>query len=470
MKGIEVTKAFRIISFPYSRAASILALGGQRGCFCLARGGEAFLSPDFGDLSETENLLRYQESLMDLVRALAFRPRIIAHDLHPDYLTTRWAFRLVQTRFPDADLLGVQHHHAHIAAVLADRGENGPVVGLAWDGTGYGEDGTIWGGEVLIADRAGYRREGHLAGVPMPGGEKAVEEPWRMAVSYLHHFYGRDFLRLDLPFVRSLNRRSVDLLLAALEKGINAPLTSSIGRLFDAIAALVMPQLRGGVGQLYEGKTPLHRSGLHRAKASCPHIPRVTEAFPAPLGLSGRVGIERRPRGGGRPVGPAPPKPWAKAGDRAYNGYVGRVPRPSRGGQASRGVNARALEEACARGEHSPYPFAVNRRKKPFVIDCGKLVDGVVQDIRRRVPRPVIAARFHRTVIEIGMKAAGLSASAGTRRVVLGGGVFLNRIVREGLSERLRAAGFAVILPEGIPVHDGGIALGQAWVAADKHR
>jgi len=367
-----------VLPFPRSPTSSVLALGGERGRFCLARGGEAFLSADFGNLRETRNFVRYRENLLALVRSLTFRPEIVAHDLHPDYATTRWASRLVATRLPSAALRGVQHHHAHIAAVLADRGEKGRVVGLAWDGTGYGEDGTVWGSETLVVDPRGYRRIGGLSPVPMPGGEKAVEEPWRMAVSYLYSAFGREFLRFDIPFVRRLPRRSTPLLLRALEKKINAPLASSMGRLFDAVAALI--------------------------------------------GVAGREGRSA----------------------------------------------AAALERICAGGEHPAYPFAVSRRSASFRVDCRPLFRALVKDLRSGVSRPVAAARFHRTVIEIGAASAASAGRRCPRRVALGGGVFQNRIIREGLSERLRSEGFEVMLPKGVPVHDGGIALGQAWVAAIK--
>jgi hydrogenase maturation protein HypF len=396
MRKTGDTTAFQLIEFPPS--AAILALGGEKGRFCLARGGEAFLSADFGSLEETRNFVRYRKSLFAIVRSLAFRPEIIAHDLHPDYLATRFARKLALSRFPSAALTGVQHHHAHIAAVLAERGERRPVVGLAWDGTGYGEDGTVWGGETLIVDRGGYRRVGGLAAVPMPGGEKAVEEPWRMAVSYLYRAFGGEFLDLDIPFVRRLPRRSSSLLLSALEKGINAPRCSSMGRLFDAVAAL--------------------------------------------LGLDGGVAS-------GLPAG----APGAKAGE---------APRQTDGGAA-----APALEKSSAPGEYQAYPFTLACRRVPFTVDCRPLFQAIVGDLRRGVSRPVVAARFHRTVIEIG--AASVAAGkGGLRRVALAGGVFQNRIVREGLCQRLRGKGFEVMLPEAIPVHDGGIAVGQAWVACQK--
>ena len=138
-----------------------------------------------------------------------------------------------------AKLVGVQHHHAHIASCMAENHLEGRVIGFALDGTGYGTDGNIWGGEVLVAGYEDFERAAHLEYLPLPGGAAAIREPWRMAVSYLAHHFGREFLRLDIPFVRTLDHGKVELLLRMMEQGVNSPLTSSCGRLFDAVAALI---------------------------------------------------------------------------------------------------------------------------------------------------------------------------------------------------------------------------------------
>jgi hydrogenase maturation protein HypF len=135
-------------------------------------------------------------------------------------------------------LAGVQHHHAHIASCMAENHLDGKVIGFALDGTGYGTDGKIWGGEVLVAGYENFERTAHFEYVPMPGGAAAIHEPWRMAVSYLAHHFGKDFLKMGLPFLDGIARPKLDLLLQALERRINSPLTSSCGRLFDAVAAV----------------------------------------------------------------------------------------------------------------------------------------------------------------------------------------------------------------------------------------
>ncbi|MGB6251443.1 MAG: carbamoyltransferase HypF [Terriglobales bacterium] len=213
---------------------SVLAVGGElKNTICLTKGKHAFLSQHVGDLENVESYSFFHEAIEHLERILEIRPQIIAYDLHPDYFSTRWA--LEQS---GVELVGVQHHHAHIASCMAENHLDGRVIGFALDGTGYGTDGKIWGGEVLVGGYKDFERAAHFEYVPLPGGAAAIREPWRMAVSYLAQHFGRDFLKLDIPFVRQLDRRKVDFLLRMMEQGVNSPLTSSCGRLFDAVAAL----------------------------------------------------------------------------------------------------------------------------------------------------------------------------------------------------------------------------------------
>jgi hydrogenase maturation protein HypF len=214
---------------------SVLAVGGElKNTICLTKGKHAFLSQHVGDLENVESYSFFHEAIEHLERILEIRPEMIAYDLHPDYFSTKWALQRSGVK-----LVGVQHHHAHIASCMAENHLEGRVIGFALDGTGYGSDGNIWGGEVLIAGYEDFERGAHLEYVPLPGGAAAIREPWRMAVSYLAHHFGREFLRLDIPFVRQLNRPKVDLLLRMIEQSVNSPLTSSCGRLFDAVAALI---------------------------------------------------------------------------------------------------------------------------------------------------------------------------------------------------------------------------------------
>ncbi len=188
---------------------AILAVGGElKNTVCLTKGKHAFLSQHIGDLENLESYKFFGEAVEHLTKILEIRPEAIAYDLHPDYFSTKWA--LQQIGLP---LVGVQHHHAHIASCMAENHLQGTVIGFALDGTGYGTDGNVWGGEVLLANYSSFERTAHFEYVPMPGAAAAIHEPWRMAVSYLAHHFGRDFLTMKLPFVAGLDRRKVDLLL-----------------------------------------------------------------------------------------------------------------------------------------------------------------------------------------------------------------------------------------------------------------
>ncbi len=214
---------------------SVLAVGGElKNTICLTQGKHAFLSQHIGDLENVEALQFFHEAVEHLERILEIQPEIIAYDLHPDYLSTKWALQQAGKK-----LVGVQHHHAHIASCMAENHLEGRVIGVALDGTGYGTDGRIWGGEVLLADYRGFTREAHFDYVPLPGGEAAIREPWRMAVSYLWKHFGREFLNLPIPFVAGLDRRKTEVLVRMMDQNVSSPLTSSCGRLFDAVAALI---------------------------------------------------------------------------------------------------------------------------------------------------------------------------------------------------------------------------------------
>ena len=221
------------IRLPIECARPVLAVGAElKNTFCLARGRHAFVSHHIGDLENVETLLSFRDGIRHFGRLFDVEPEVVAYDLHPEYLSTKYALDL-----DGVELVGVQHHHAHIAACLADNGETGPVVGVAYDGTGYGTDGTLWGGEILVADLQGFRRAAHLAAVPLPGGAAAIRAPWRMAAAYLRSAYGAD-LPAGLA-VRTRNAGPWDAVLALADRGVNAPPTTSAGRLFDAVAALV---------------------------------------------------------------------------------------------------------------------------------------------------------------------------------------------------------------------------------------
>lgn len=212
----------------------LLGVGGHlKSVFCVASGKHAYQSQHLGDLENLAGLEFFRESLAHLKRTFEIEPQFIAHDLHPGYLSTQWAQQ--QGR----PLLPVQHHHAHIAACMAEHGLTGRVIGLSLDGTGYGTDGHVWGGEVLLATFGDFERFGHLKYVPMPGSAAAIREPWRMAFSHLLAALGNAALQPEVLRILGVSASDARLLARMMERHINSPLTSSCGRLFDAAAALI---------------------------------------------------------------------------------------------------------------------------------------------------------------------------------------------------------------------------------------
>jgi len=219
-------------------APPLLAVGGHlKNVFALARGRFVYQSQHLGDLENLTGLEFFKESLAHLMRTFEIEPQAVVHDLHPGYLSTTWAREWAAER--KLPLIAVQHHHAHIAGCMAEHGLEGPVIGLALDGTGYGTDGKIWGGEVLIARLGSFERFAHLEYVPMPGGEKAIKEPWRMAFAALRAA-GFDVESEQILMLLGAERNEASVVKRMIERKINSPMTSSLGRLFDAVAAVVL--------------------------------------------------------------------------------------------------------------------------------------------------------------------------------------------------------------------------------------
>jgi hydrogenase maturation protein HypF len=234
----------------------LLAVGGHlKNVFALARGRFAYQSQHLGDLENVTGLDFFRESLKHLMTTFEIEPETVVHDLHPGYLSTSWAKEWAGER--GLRLIAVQHHHAHIAACMAEHGIEGPVIGLSLDGTGYGTDGKIWGGEVLVSRLDGFERFAHLDYVPMPGGESAIREPWRMALGHLHAA-GFDIESPEVLAAVGVKPNDAHVILRMIERRLNAPLTSSCGRLFDAVAAVVLG--RGVVD--YEAQAAIELEGM----------------------------------------------------------------------------------------------------------------------------------------------------------------------------------------------------------------
>jgi hydrogenase maturation protein HypF len=237
-------------------APPMLAVGGHlKNVFALARGRRVYQSQHLGDLENLTGLEFFRESLDHLMQTFEIEPETVAHDLHPGYLSTAWAKEWAGER--GLRLIAVQHHHAHIAGCMAEHGLEGPVIGLSLDGTGYGTDGRIWGGEVLIARLDSFERFAHLDYVAMPGGEAAIREPWRMALGHLSAA-GFDVGSDSLLNLLGVKEQEARVLLRMMERGVNAPLTSSCGRLFDAVAAVVLGRRMVD----YEAQAAIEMEGL----------------------------------------------------------------------------------------------------------------------------------------------------------------------------------------------------------------
>lgn len=221
--------------FLKNKLPPILACGAElKNTICLTIDDKAFLSQHIGDLENFQAYEFFQMTIEHLKRILQIEPEIIAYDLHPDYLSTRYA-----EEQGDIKKIQVQHHHAHIVGCMAENSMGGEVIGLSFDGTGYGTDGAIWGGEVLICDEKDFKRAATLSYVPMPGSNAAIKEPWRMAVSYLYDAFGQELWNLDLPFIKEIGEENIKIIIDMIIKDINSPKTSSLGRLYDGIAAIV---------------------------------------------------------------------------------------------------------------------------------------------------------------------------------------------------------------------------------------
>ncbi|NQT74993.1 MAG: carbamoyltransferase HypF [Candidatus Omnitrophica bacterium] len=225
------------IGLPFKKRSEVLALGAQsKASFCLLKNGVAYLSGPCGDLGDLRNIELFEKGVASLRRGRKSRPGIIACDLHPEYISTRLAKDMTEK---GARLKPVQHHEAHVASCMADNAVKGAVIGIAFDGTGFGRDGNIWGGEFFTGSIKGFKRAAHLKYIPMPGGEASIKKPWHMAWSYLYNIYGMRFKGLKIDFLRRPDKAKIDLLTQIIDKKINSPLTSSMGRLFDAVSSLL---------------------------------------------------------------------------------------------------------------------------------------------------------------------------------------------------------------------------------------
>lgn len=357
---------------------AILAVGGHlKNAVAWTHGGNVFLSQHIGDLESGEAFAAFRRVIDDLVRLHDVRPAHVAVDMHPDYISAKYARSL------GLPLLAVQHHHAHVAACAAENELSGRVLGVSWDGTGYGPDGTIWGGEFLLADENSFRRIAHWRCFRLPGGESAVKEPRRAAVGLLYEMLGERAFEAPLPAPLAACTAAERMLFRRMLAGaVHSPLTSSAGRLFDAVASL---------------------AGI-----------RQTNAYEGQAAMELEFAVPR---------------------DAPADRYPFRIAGPGPGGEAA----------------------------GAWVLDWEPMMRDILHDLQRETSPGIVAARFHNTLAAAIVEVA---RRAGEERVVLSGGCFQNSYLTRRAVECLEAAGFRPYRHQRIPPNDGGIALGQACVAA----
>jgi hydrogenase maturation protein HypF len=399
-----------------------LAVGADlKNTCCVADDGYAWLSQHIGDMDDLATLEAFGRTERHLEELTGVAPQRIACDAHPAYRSADWA----RTTAHDRPLRTVQHHHAHVAAVLGEHGHDGtePVIGIAFDGTGFGTDRAIWGGEVLIADYARFRRFAHLAYVPLPGGDAAVDRPYRMALAHLRSA-GVSW-DADLAPVRACRPGELGVLRHQLESGFGCVSTSSMGRLFDAVAALA------GVRQVadYEAEAAIELEGISAELAP------------------GDTGYDFDIRAVGRTGGDS-------TGLRVSTGSTTAKRSP----ESPTGPDVGA---AATGDEHGVVDV---------VADAAPLVRAVVADVRAGTSAAVIGSRFHAGVATLVCDLASRARDAlDLNTVALGGGVFQNALLLSLTRRQLQDRGFTVLAPRRLPPNDGGIALGQLLVAASGH-
>jgi hydrogenase maturation protein HypF len=379
----------------------ILAVGAHlKNAVALSVGRQVFVSQHIGDMETPEAVEAFEHVIADFLELYDANPVAVAHDLHPDYVSTNWARDNVAefdraddgglssgglNRLVGAKLVPVQHHHAHLAACLAENSFHGAALGVTWDGTGYGLDGTVWGGEYLVGTRSSFQRVAHFLPFRLPGAEAAIREPRRTALALLWQLGGgAERWSENLPPVASFSSTELALLAKMLERGINSPETTSAGRLFDGVAALIGLSLR----TTFDGQAAM---ALEFAAD-----PSVRDGYPVRL-------IETEANG---PAG-------------------------------------------------------------PLLVDWRPLLEAVLEDRRRGSSAGIIAARFHAALAEANLLVA---RAVGERTVALSGGCFQNRLLLQRTVDKLREAGFEVLLHQQVPPNDGGISLGQVAVAAARLR
>ena len=405
----------------------------QKVTFTLLRGEQAFVSQHIGDVEDVATYDAWLAAKQRFEELFDARPQALACDLHPEYLTSKWAHE------QPLPLTEVQHHHAHVVSVLAEHQLEGPVCGIAFDGTGYGVDGAIWGGEALLANRSAFERFANFAYVPMPGGAAAVKHPLRMAYGALWAFDLLDHPGAAKALAPLGDQAAVCE--AMVEQGLNTPMTSSVGRLFDAASALlgvcVEPTYEGeaailleaAIGEMAEGDEHSEHGNESKDGALSQHEAANPQATPEP---SAPETQDEEPAEGAQPRTPAPPA----------SRYAIEVIKNT-------ATDASTAEDTSV-----------------VLLDAAPTFASLLDDQAAGVPVPLIARRFHDAFVEAIVTTAELVRSLyGIEVVALSGGVFMNRYLTEHAVPALEERGFTVAINRDLPPNDGCISLGQAVVA-----
>lgn len=404
----------------------VLAVGAHiKNTVALYKEGEIVLSQHIGDLETEQSVETFQKTINSLKRFYAIEPEWIVHDFHPDYASTRYAEDQALPRQP------AQHHFAHVLACMVDNEAPPPVLGISWDGAGFGLDRTVWGGEFLLVMQDRFTREGHFRQFPLPGGEQAIREPRRAAVGLLYALMGESvFDHPGLMTSLRFNQAEWEGLRGTLEKGIHTPQTSSAGRLFDAVAALL--------GVCHHNRYKGQAAGLLEFAAGVFDPPPETPRPPRPArDKDSWIGEEEI-------LGSAQPAPAGRRGEARWT------------------EERYTFKIAEVETEHNPREEI---HQYTYVVDWEPMIREILADLERGRAVGDIAAAFHNTLADIVVRVAQL---VGEPRVALTGGCFQNRLLTELAVTHLREAGFQPIWHQRIPPNDGGLAVGQILAALQK--
>ena len=429
--------------FAKGKAPVLFAAGPeQKNTFTLLRegevagSGEAFVSQHIGDMENAETFDAWLAAKQRFESLLEMAPELIACDAHPEYLPTKWARQQEKPR------VEIQHHHAHVAAVMAEHGISEAVCGIAFDGTGYGVDGAIWGGEVLLANLTAFERFANFAYVPMPGGAAAVKNPLRMAYGVLWNFDLLDHPGAQ-PALQQLGEQA-DLCEQMIEKGLNTPMTSSVGRLFDAASALL-----GVCTQpTYEGEPAILLEAAMSPARGC-----ADSGDSASMNEGARWGSQSEFR-------TSQTAQWAVC---ASSGLSERLsPSERLRGEESEGGASYTINVT----KNVATPNSTAQDTSVLLLDAEPVFRALLDDLAAGVPVPVIARRFHDAFVDAVVTVAELMrALYGIEIVTLSGGVFMNRYLLENVLARLSAAGFTAAINRELPPNDGSVSFGQAVIA-----